>query len=106
LEVLDPEARVFASYGWGGYLIYRLYDRGARVFVDGRNDMYSDQILEDYITIRDARDGWEQLLERYQVGAILLPPHAAVLAPAETDAGWCTAYRDDVAVLLLMACPR
>ena len=34
----------------GGYVIGLMTDDGARVFVDGRNDMYSEEILNDYNT--------------------------------------------------------
>jgi hypothetical protein len=105
LQELDPDARVLAEYHWGGYVIYRLHDSGARVFVDGRNDMYDERILEDYVSIRNAEDGWEALLDSYGADAILLPPEAALTAGAARDAGWCEVHRDDVAVLLLPACP-
>src|SRR6185437_729591 len=95
--------RVLAEYGWGGYEIHRLYDSGGRVFVDGRNDMYSEQILNDYSHIRNADDGWQALLDRYGVQAILLPPGAPLVTAAD-DAGWCEAYRDEVAVLLRPTC--
>ena len=39
----EPDARVLADYGWGGYVIYRMYAAGGRVFVDGRNDMYDQR---------------------------------------------------------------
>ena len=102
LEQLDPDARVFAEYHWGGYVINRLYDSGARVFVDGRNDMYSEQILEDYVRIRNAEPGWESLLESYGADAILLPPDTALVSAAAQDSGWCEIHRDDVAVLLAL----
>ncbi len=105
LAQLEPKARVLAEYGWGGYAIYRLYDLGGRVFVDGRNDMYSEQILNDYSHLRSADPGWQQLIERYGVQAILLPPSAPLVQAAD-GAGWCEAHRDSVAVLLLRDCPR
>lgn len=104
LQQDDPDARVLAEYGWGGYVINRMYDDGARVFVDGRNDMYPERILDDYTTIRNAGDGYEELLADYGVTAILLPPDAALVGGAAQEGGWCEAYRDDVAVLLL-GCP-
>jgi hypothetical protein len=105
LEAADPDARVFAEYQWGGYVIDRLFDRGARVFVDGRNDMYDERILEDFVTIRNADEGWEGRLAEYGADAILLPPQAALVKGAAEEAGWCEAYRDDVAVLLVTECP-
>ena len=101
LEELDPDARVLAEYHWGGYVIYRLFDAGARVFVDGRNDMYDEGILEVYVSIRNAEPGWEILLASFGADAILLPPEAALVDGAAQDAGWCEVLRDEVAVLLL-----
>ena len=105
LEAADPDARVFAEYQWGGYVIHRLFDRGARVFVDGRNDMYDERILEDFVTIRNAEEGWEALVAGYGADAILLPPEAALVNSTAQEAGWCETYRDQVAVLLLRECP-
>ena len=105
LEKIDPDARVFAEYQWGGYVTYRLFDTGALVFVDGRNDMYDEQILEDFVSIRNAEEGWERLLATYGADAILLPPPAPLVkGPAQND-GWCEAHRDEVAVLLVRDCP-
>lgn len=104
LERLGPTARVLAEYGWAGYVIDRLHDGGGRVFVDGRNDMYSEQILNDYSTIRGSDDGWEALIDRYEVEAILLPSDAPLIDAAKLSGDWCEAYRGDLAVLLLMDC--
>jgi hypothetical protein len=101
----QPDANVLADYGWGGYVIHELYKSGGRVFVDGRNDMYDQQILEDYDTIREADPGWEQLADSYDVQAILIKPEAALTKGPAVSAGWCEAFRDETQVLYLRACP-
>jgi hypothetical protein len=101
LERVDPDVSVVAEYGWGGYLIHELYRSGGRVFVDGRNDMYDEAILEDYSLIRDAKPGWERLVERYGVEAILFPPERPIVRGFAQQAGWCEAYADERQVLLL-----
>ncbi len=101
----QPQAQVLAEYGWGGYVLSRIYDAGGRVFVDGRNDMYPQQILDDYSAIRDASAGWPDLVRHYGVNAVLLPPDAAIVRGPLAAAGWCTAYRDAVQVLMLRTCP-
>lgn len=104
---LAPDANLLAEYGWGGYAISRIYVHGGRVFVDGRNDMYSQQVLEDYSTIRAADPGWQELATRYGVEAILLPPTTTLTRGPAAAAGWCEAYRDVVQVLYLRDCfPR
>jgi hypothetical protein len=100
-----PDARVLAEYGWGGYVIHELYPTGGRVFVDGRNDMYDQQILEDYDAIRLADPGWEAIADRYGVEAIVLKPTATLTRGPAEAAGWCEAYRDETQVLYLRACP-
>jgi hypothetical protein len=100
-----PDARVLADYGWGGYLIHELYPLGGRVFVDGRNDMYDQQVLEDYDAIREADAGWEALVDSYDVDAILVKPDAAITKGPAVTSGWCEAFRNETQVLYLPACP-
>jgi hypothetical protein len=102
---LAPDANLLAEYGWGGYAISRIYPRGGRVFVDGRNDMYSQQVLEDYSAIRSADSDWQALATQYGVEAILLPPITTLTRGPAAAAGWCEAYRDDIQVLYLRNCP-
>lgn len=101
----DPDVHVLAEYGWGGYLIYRLYDGGGRVFVDGRNDMYAEQILDDYTAIAQGDEGWERLADDYGVDALLFPPAQPITRGIAQAAGWCEAYRDEGSVLLYRDCP-
>jgi hypothetical protein len=105
LARVAPDSNVLAEYHWGGYVIHRLYDQGGRVFVDGRNDMYDEAILDDYVTIRNAGEDWQQVLDAYGTDAILLPPETALVSGAAQSAGWCEAHRDSTAVLLLRSCP-
>lgn len=99
LEEVDPDARLLVDYDWGGYAIHRLSDAGGQVFIDGRSDMYPREIFEDYLAIRGADDGWEALLDRYEVEAILLPADAPLIR-AGPGSGWCEAHDDGRSVLL------
>ncbi len=102
---VDPEANLLAEYNWGGYAISRLHDAGGRVFVDGRDgEMYSAQVLNDYSTLVGARRGWEDLVDRYGVGAILLRPSTPLVRGLAQEEGWCEVFRDDEQVLLLRDC--
>lgn len=104
LRRVHPDARVLAEYGWGGYVIHELYEAGGRVFVDGRNDMYDQRILEDYDAIKDADPGWPDLAASYGVEALLLAPDATVTRGPAEAAGWCEQYRDERQVLYLREC--
>jgi hypothetical protein len=99
-----PEGRIVAWYGWGGYVIGQMTELGARVMVDGRNDMYDQAILEEYDRVRTAEPGWEQIVDGHQVDALLFPPHEPIARGAAEAAGWCEVYRDDNEVAFLRAC--
>jgi hypothetical protein len=105
LQERVPDGRIIAEYGWGGYLIGQMYDLGARVMVDGRNDMYDDAILIEYTTIQNADDGWDEIADRYDADALIFPPYRAITAGPAEDAGWCEAYRDENEVVYLRDCP-
>jgi hypothetical protein len=105
LLAINPSARIFAEYGWGGYVISRSYEEGGRVFVDGRNDMYDDTILETYSAIRAAEGDWQTELDGWDVGAVLLPSDAPLVRGPLEAAGWCVAHRDALAILFLRDCP-
>lgn len=94
---LDPNARVFTSYYWGGYVGWRMYETGGRVFVDGRNDMYDQAILDDYTAIVGVEPGWEGMLRGAEV--IVIKPGR--LEHAALGAGWEEVYRDGQAVVLV-----
>lgn len=105
LASIEPDARVFAEYRWGGYVIHELSALGGTVFVDGRNDMYPQEILEDYTAIQTGSENAERLLERYGASAVLLASDAP-LAVRGLTAAWCEVYRSEREVLWLARdCP-
>lgn len=99
-----PDGRIASWYGWGGYMIGNMYDSGARVFVDGRNDMYDESILNDYTLIKNAEPGWEAIIDGYDVDALIFPPSEPITKGPAQDAGWCEAFRDDNEVVYLRSC--
>lgn len=73
----QPQGNLFNSYGWGGYLIWRL-GPARKVFIDGRN--LDDGVFRTYQTVeqaeRDPSTGaprWKAVFNRYQVGVVVMP---------------------------------
>ena len=98
------DGRIATWYGWGGYVIGEMTDDGARVLVDGRNDMYSEGILNEYNRVKNAEPGWEAIIDGYDVDALLFPPSEPITKGPAEDAGWCEAFRDDNEVVYLRSC--
>ncbi len=88
--------QLFNEYNWGGYLIWAL--PAYPVAVDGRTDLFGDQILQAYLDARAARPDWEDTLDAWQVDLALLSPEAP-LNNALAKAGWRVLYQDKIAVV-------
>ena len=84
-----------------------MYELGARVMVDGRNDMYDD------VDPRGVRPGaalpmpgWEEIVDRWRGRRSAVP---AARGDHQVDpprcAGWCEAFRDENEVVYLRDCP-
>jgi hypothetical protein len=96
LEAETPDGRLFNSYNWGGYLLWHLPEYP--VFVDGRTDLYDDDLLQTWLQTVRAEGDWQGVLDSWDVGVVLVEPEMP-LAGALHAAGWARAYVDDVAVV-------
>ncbi len=90
---------LFNDYNWGGYILWHLYPEYP-TFVDGRTDVFSQPVFDDYISFWNGGDGWPEIVRRYRIGIVLLPPSAGAVRTL-TDAGWLEAFRDEQAVVLV-----
>lgn len=100
--------RMFNSYDWGGYLIWRLYP-SHQVFIDGR--VIREQALAEYIAIvnADTRGGaggdYRALIDRYGIEFFLIKPFSpdGTLYPLVKrllmDPGWSAVYLDDLSCI-------
>jgi len=103
LRQVDPRGNLFNDYNWGGYILWELYPAYA-TFVDGRTDVFSPEVFEDYLRLWAAQPGWEAAIERWEIGVVLLPPRSPLVGALDA-AGWQENYRDEQAVVLLRPGP-
>jgi hypothetical protein len=96
IQTEQPSGRLFNAYNWGGYLTWEL--RQYPVFIDGRADMYGEEIIGQWFTIAGAEPGWQALLDQWQVNLILLEPWQPVVAQLPQE-GWQLLYEDDRSVV-------
>ena len=58
------------------------------VMVDSRIELYPDHVWRDYDRAIAAAHGWERILDRYRIRAVVLPPDAVLRGPLERSEGW------------------
>jgi len=90
------QERVFNEYNWGGYLQWSR--PGSSIFVDGRTDLFNDQVIGEWINVVQAGEGWQDVLDRYQVNLVMLQPDRPLL-PDLSKAGWRLLYHDSQAII-------
>lgn len=98
LHAHPVEGRLLNGFNWGGYLIRHLYPR-YEVAMDGRTNVYSDQVLTEYLAMTSLAPGWRAFIDRTDPGIVLWEretPFARVLALLPE---WRLAYEDDIAVI-------
>jgi hypothetical protein len=88
---------MFNAYGWGGYLMLELPER--KVFIDGRNDFYGRELVEEFNEADDVKPHWERVIDKYNVGWTLLSPQHPLNSLLALHADWKRVYADDVAVI-------
>ena len=85
------------SYNWGGYLTWDLRDYP--VFIDGRADLYGDEIIGQWWQIINATDEGFDLLDQWDVHFVLLEPDWPIVGALQNE-NWSVQYKDDISVVL------
>lgn len=65
------------------------------VFVDARIELYPASVWQDFAALQSTQDGWQQVLDRWRVQAIVVDPANSRLAKVlPGDPAWRLVYRD------------
>jgi hypothetical protein len=99
LEARPPVGPLFNSYNWGGYILWRLYP-GYLSFVDGRTDLFDDQLLTQYLSVWSGDAEWKPVFQEWGIRLVLIEPEAPLAQVLEAN-GWRIVYQDAKAVILM-----
>lgn len=99
LNANPQSGHMFNEFDWGGYLLLQLSPR-QQIFMDGHTHIYGEALTREYETVQTLRDGWQEILSKYDVTWTILRPSEA-LTKALTAEGWKTVYEDDTAIILV-----
>jgi hypothetical protein len=71
-----PGGRLFTRFSWGEYMGWALAPRYT-VFMDGRIEIFPDEVWQQYAAVTRGRADWEEILDGYGVDWLLLDAGAA-----------------------------
>jgi len=95
-----PRGKMFNEYSLGGYLIYAL-EPPQPVFIDGRADMYGEEIFGDYGKIRKVDAETDALLDKYGIDWIIFPWDRPLVRYLKAGGQWHEVYRDSALAILV-----
>lgn len=99
LQQHPPAGPIFNLYDWGGYLIWKLYPT-APVFIDGRADLYGPDLFHDFADVYQFKDHWQQILQRWNIQTVIVPPTSALAVGLQSAPGWTISYEDSQTIIL------
>jgi hypothetical protein len=99
LKSNPQEGNMFNPFDWGGYISFTAWPEN-RVFIDSQGDVYGEAFIREYERVANLDDGWESVLDKYDVAWALVPTDWK-LAGDLLDEGWSEVYRDATALILV-----
>jgi hypothetical protein len=98
LQRVRPPGPLFNDYGWGGYLIWRLYP-DYRVSIDGRAAVHGPRRFADHIEVVEVRPRWRQTLERSGARLVVTSARSALAIVLRASPEWAVLHEDRIAVI-------
>ena len=88
---------IFNEMEWGGFLLYEYPD--VAIFLDGHADFFGEDLVREYMTVRQGHEGWAEILDRYRVDWTLTRSNAPLNQLLESSPAWELVERDAVSAL-------
>jgi hypothetical protein len=102
-----PSGRIFCRFDWGEYLGWSLAP-DYKVFMDGRIEIFSDTVWNEYTAVTRGRGDWQEILDGYGVDCLMLDRtsgyHAHLLPQVEHSAKWQRCFASE-RVVVFLRCP-
>ena len=99
IRSVQPEGPMFNSYNWGSFILWELYPQ-YRSFVDGRTDLFNDEILNAYLSAWRGDPEWREIFERWGIKLVFIEKDAPLRFQLELN-GWEAVYLDEQAAVLV-----
>jgi hypothetical protein len=99
IERNPPHGNLLNDPHFGAVMIFQMHDNPS-VFIDPRYNLYGNDLLQDYWKMVDCKPGWRELMHKYNIGWIFLPPRLELTRQLAKDSQWQLLYSDDACVVI------
>jgi hypothetical protein len=98
LNAARPQGTMFNSYNWGGYLLFAAPD--FPVFVDGRTDLYDDELLTEWLRAYTGA-AWREVFTRWSIDLVVIERESVLAALLRDSTDWQEAYSDSISAVFV-----
>lgn len=101
IEYIDhhrPSGNLLNDPHFGAVMIYKMRNNPP-VFIDPRYNLYGNDLLQDYWHMVKCDDGYEALLNKYQIAWVFVPPKLELPKRLAQNPEWQLLYSDDDSVI-------
>ena len=92
--------RMFNNYNYGGFLIHEFYP-DQKVFIDGRADMYGDELMWEYMNIYNGGENWKELFDKHSIDYALVGKQAPISQLLQLSGEFVSVHEDSGHILLV-----
>jgi hypothetical protein len=104
IEAAGYRGRLFSTYGWGGYLIWRL--PSCQVALDGRANLHGDERIRQAMDTESGHPAWKDNADLHAAGYVILPAASPLGQILRCDDRFELVWKDKVAVVFRNTRPR
>ncbi|HEY9715025.1 MAG TPA: hypothetical protein V6C72_16265 [Chroococcales cyanobacterium] len=94
-----PEGNLLNYAHFGNVMMWQLRDTPP-VFIDSRYNLFGNNLLKDYFTMTNCSDNWRQLMQKYKIDWIFMPPSQKISETLARDPDWQVVYQDKESVII------
>ncbi len=94
-----PAGKLFNSYNWGGYLLWRLWPQYP-IYADGRTDVYPNTFLQEYLQIVTGQQDAPALFDERGIRTVIVEQESPLVTQLVKSGLWQESYRDEKAAVL------
>ena len=103
-ETARPGEHLFNPQPWGSWFEFAVPD--LKVAIDSRIEFFPAAVWDDYEQVVAGADGWQERLETWEVGIVVVQASDDAFRERLISAGWAVVYRDEDGTILRSAASR
>jgi hypothetical protein len=104
LAATAPPGNVYSHFEWGEYLSWSAAPR-YRIFMDGRIEIYPEDVWQQYTAVTSGSSGWDDILNHYRVDYLILDAdyhgQTGLLERVAESPAWQRTFQSRSAVLFV-----